>query len=815
MYSTNKYPVNKYQANTFAKAINRVYNTRSRSIQRPKTDCLILSPYHTTLNICSKDIQSYLGGKLNKVRLNDSFYQLVKPIKPTHPAKVSSNVKTDEEISEIADYADFYNFSNSTNVDHYLNKLISDFIASNFIKLNVHWYLNLNKILFHIMTTTYDQSSNELVVKNKIHLDLNNINQTYSIDHTWVSPSKTRNYMLDDPLIDYLDYNNLTEPSDIDNILKKRQIKCKRKKPEPESEHLELIFANGKEFENRIIQILEEAYPGEIFTMIDSDNDSNWNKKLKDPNYYELTIKLIKMGIPIICQSVFHNLENKTYGLPDLLIRADYIQKIFSTDIDIHTQPMEKTGQLPYYVVDIKNSTIHLSANSDNVLNNISVKPYKAQIAIYYQTLEQIQGYHPKAAKGFILSSKWERIVKKQHLSSTDPFDRLGIIDFSNNDSNYLETASDAIEWLKLIRMPDNNLNCLEPNNPNLYPNMCNQFDGKYKKIKQYLAERNSEITSLWRCGVQHRKKALKNGISKWSDPKLTSDVLGINGQTANIIDKMLKLNRSDNLLIQPSKIESKLFDWRNLNHPNNLTFYIDFETINTTSLEQKEMYEHNSTNSNDIIFMIGVGYVLDQKWSYKNFTLEDLSESSQINMIRDFLSYLDGLTKEHNQLSPNLYHWSAFEPLVLNKTCAKFGISLDPYIKILNWSDLLKLFHTEPILIKGALNFSLKTIGKKMYEQNMIQTCWSESNEIKNGLEAMVQAYQLYNKYAKYNKYNQIQDMTPQRKRPKLDKSDKSNHPDQKPNILEDRIMKKIIEYNHVDCQIMYDILKYLVQNH
>ena len=54
-----------------------------------------------------------------------------------------------------------------------------------------------------------------------------------------------------------------------------------------------------------------------------------------------------------------------------------------------------------------------------------------------------------------------------------------------------------------------------------------------------------------------------------------------------------------------------------------------------------------------------------------------------------------------------NIYHWSSFEQIVLTKLCSKYSIVLPIY----KWTDILRLFHEEPILVKGALNFSLKTI--------------------------------------------------------------------------------------------------------
>jgi hypothetical protein len=420
---------------------------------------------------------------------------------------------------------------------------------------------------------------------------------------------------------------------------------------------------------------------------------------------------------------------------------------------------------------------LHLSARADTILNYSGIKPYKGQIAVYHQILSKIQNYD--TGTGFIMASKWTRKHRDNTYQCTNPFDRLGIIDFANNDVHYLDLTEEAIKWNKLIREPNNSLNCLEPNNPNLYPNMSNTNDGKYHKVKKYLAEKNHEITDIWMCGPKQRTKALENNCSKWSDPKVDSEILGFNGNTAKTVDLILKINRTNSEkisdLIHPKRIESSFGSWRNRNK---LSFYIDFETLNSTAFVQREWsdIEINNPNANDIIFMIGIGHSVKNKWSYKCFIADDLSMNSQKKIINQMTNYINDISKNHkeNPQNVNLYHWSNFEPLILSKACAKYGITMP----IFNWTDILKIFHEEPIVIKGALNFSLKSIGKAMYKLGLIETIWSESDAIKNGLDAMFQAYMIY-----------------------------SN-----PNPIKFKKEMDIIEsYNHVDCKIMWDILNAL----
>ncbi len=568
---------------------------------------------------------------------------------------------------------------------------------------------------------------------------INNFNFNYIIDSTWMSASKTRNYLLNDPLIDYLEYITPT------------------KKRKHEDTFLTTIFENGINFELKIINKLKEKFPNQITTIINTDT-TNIIEQIRNPLNFKLTIDMINDRVPIIYQGVLHNTTYKTYGSPDLIIRGDYINKIFTTKINLIVDSL-------YYIIDIKNSQLCLSANSDNILNQHHLKPYKGQILIYHQILSQIQNTDTNIA--FILGNRWIR--KKQNLitESNEPFDRLGIIDYAKNDLEYVGLVDSAINWKQLI-MNTTDLDYLNPNHPNLYPNMTNQSDPKFKKIKTELAESNHEITSLWMCGVKHRNNALKYDIDNWMDSKLNSKILGINGKNGKILDLIIKINQSDTQIIHPHKIVYNQSNWRNRN---NLAFYIDFETLNKTAFE----LEKNIQSMNDIIFMIGIGYSINNKFKYKCLYVKDLSDTEQTNIIIQMIKYIKDISKSYNTdyQDINLYHWSNFEPLILNKASNKFNI-IYPVFK---WIDILEMFHTEPIIINGALNFSLKTIGKAMHKHGMIKTIWDTENIVSDGLSAMYEAYKLYQNN---NKINRLQ-------------------------------LKQIIKYNLIDCKIMWDILNAL----
>ena len=88
-----------------------------------------------------------------------------------------------------------------------------------------------------------------------------------------------------------------------------------------------------------------------------------------------------------------------------------------------------------------------------------------------------------------------------------------------------------------------------------------------------------------------------------------------------------------------------------------------------------------------------------------------------------------------------------------------------------------------EPIIVQGIFQFGLKSIGKALYKNNLIQTTWDDEND--NGLEAMI-------KFKTVCKQN------------------KKNIPIKR--YLE---ISKIIQYNKIDCKVLQEIFNLLKNNY
>jgi predicted RecB family nuclease len=128
------------------------------------------------------------------------------------------------------------------------------------------------------------------------------------------------------------------------------------------------------------------------------------------------------------------------------------------------------------------------------------------------------------------------------------------------------------------------------------------------------------------------------------------------------------------------------------------------------------------------------------------------------------------------------LIHWSSAEKVVFNKAMTRSSISMQSFNNNFEWFDLLEVFKNERIAVNGALNYGLKTIAKAMHKHKLISTNWNTNSKCSNGLNAMILAYDEYEK----NK-------------------------NVKEPIKKNSIMIDIMEYNEIDCKVLWEIISYL----
>lgn len=594
------------------------------------------------------------------------------------------------------------------------------------------------------------------------------------LNSEWISASKTRNSALDDKCLDYFEmygiYDISNQPKKCSKPNYDETTKYDNKKivkPVDTNNFCDYILKSGINFEDDIIAKLQSKFDDD-FIKIGESYEAIYRKKCAE------TLGAMIRGVPIIYQGVVHNptkiLEDgdeKTFGAVDLLVRSDWINKIVNNPIiseeEIAIPAPRIKKDYHYRVIDIKWTKLHLNVNKETIRNNPHVKPFKTQLAIYNEALGYMQGFTPDSA--YILGNGWisernrnsNRIVSR----SNDPFDRLGKIDFDKFDEAYNRKASDAILWYRKLQN-QTNFTHDPPNAEELYPNMNNTMDGKFHHVKEQIADKYHEITQIWNCGFKEREIALDLGVSSWKDKDFSANLIGINaGKKQRTIDAIVQFNRDSKELVSPESIANNYGNWQDKNQ---LAFYVDFETIQESMIPIPNL-------CGDFIFLIGVCYVSGKgKCEYTSFLADDISMASEKKVIDNFVNFLAEHAQEKNFI---ILHWGQHEKVVFTKANQRHGNIWE----IPMFVDFCRIMTDEPILVKGSFDFGLKTVAKAMYRNNLISTIWGD--EISGGSDAMFLGWKEYR----------------QNNRKPIEKSEN---------------MKKIIEYNKIDCRTMYEIITY-----
>jgi len=660
--------------------------------------------------------------------------------------------------------------------------------------------------------------------------------------HGWISASKTKNYILNDTCIDWLE--SYYHRKGIDNA---DALSSNNHPISKQSNNLELLFEGGHISENKLYDELKEVY-GEDFVIVFDETDyqkfckeSTMNGWIREK--YNQTIQLMEQGIPLIGQAVMINDRNATYGVADILIRSDYLGNLFDkfepdSYID-HPAPNLKKSQgfkkkgtkkYHYRVVDYKWSMMMLCVDGKTVRNNGRFPAYKGQLAIYTACLEQMQGYAPTVAYLMCKGWKIDRAITKPEECGYSCFDRPGVIDYMGKDKHFIQLTKQAIDWISRVQEDGMNWNYGKdrPTVVEMYPNMNKQTDPRFNKVKQELAERYNDMTQIWYVDHTHREIARNHGIDSCKDARLNARLLGIDGKRGQIIDQIIQINRSNvDDLINPQIITNNLKEWQK---ESDMDYYIDMETINHNLFmdPHKMDIDYNYIGS-DVTFMIGIGFKnnhmidsrkilnghmdrcrvghhinhTDDGWEFLCLYLQEFNPIDEAELyltLYRFISERKKIMKSKKKI--RFFHWTSAELRFMDRAHSRmktlnWNKSNDDLDKLLRfatteliWIDLCNVFQSEPIVVKGAYRFKLKTIARAMYNNGMINTLW-KNDTMNDGFSAMISAIELY------------------RDSIHLNKKKRDVNKDLRKEYME------IVLYNEIDCKVMWEIVNYLRNNH
>jgi len=550
---------------------------------------------------------------------------------------------------------------------------------------------------------------------------------------TYLSESQIKSYCLDDPILDYLPH--IKDTSSI------RDDQLPNFNPDL---HFGLYVSSQlKSFTSKIKEWLNSNSNSSGISFHDCGNS--------DKNFFEV----MKSGVGIIWNPVIPNHQLRINTKPTYLIRYDMLHKIFP-----HTPKL--TGVLPstYLVVNIVYQSIDLTSKGLYQTTDPFKRYYKTKSVIQSMTLDKIQGVTTGLSlfqgRKYTYSFTKNKIKSKIDYNST--FDRLAIC---NVDASSISYAQEAIQHAS-------NLNTALPDT--VFPNMKNKHDFPWHHMKKKIAEDTGELTDLWYCSKE-KADTFRNtfpGIIDWKNKLVTASNLDIRGERGDLLDRIININRNTSEEVIDTRSVS-------IDHlpQSKVEFYIDFETLNGVydTLDSFPLY-----GGQELIYNIGVGYSINGgPFQFKSFFLDSISQEK--DMMNQFFEFIESTAKKYglDVKECPIYHYTGAELVFLKSYFKKDPTFESRVLKEWYWFDLERYLRTHSVVIKGAMNYRLKSIARAFKRHGFIETEWGHT--CSDGLSAMT-AYISY-----------------------LEGKLKRHDP----------VIIEIIEYNEIDCKVMYEIKKYL----
>ena len=611
----------------------------------------------------------------------------------------------------------------------------------------------------------------------------------------WVSAGRTRNWMMQDPLLDWLQlYGNSHD------YLPKEGLEGYNEN----LDFIKFIFERGNEFEAGILRLFQRDH--EVSTIAKHYEEIRRLDKATE------TFEALKAGVPIVYQAVLWDAQSLTYGSPDFLVRSDILSGLFPDSISEEEAsfpaPDIGGGDWHYLVVDTKFTTLHLNSRGNELANGGSAPAYKAQLYIYNRMLGRLQGFEPPWS--YLLGRGWELRRGRETRRGSNAMELLGPIPQVGTVANGVliaDAVEDALRWVRTVRTEGKDWQVLpKPSVPELYPNMSNvddagmmldvaaselepgleseEFEARWIGVKKWLAGELKELTQLWQVGVAKRKAAHATGIFRWNEPDATPDSLGVTGdKLAPTLADLLAVNTADGPPVLPAHIVKTRDEW----HPSsNLEFYVDFEFCSDLNDDFSQLPDKGGQ---PLIFMVGCGHLENAEWCFRSFVVHCLTEEEELRVIQEWIGHMNEVRDRLDpaNTTPRLIHWSNAEVTALesayNSARARHGKNAD--WPNLGWYDfLMRVMREEPVVIRGALGFGLKAVANAMHTQGLIETSWADSPV--DGLGAMVGAW-------------------------RCDQAARN----QGISMSELPLMKEIACYNEIDCKVMMEIVRYLRNEH
>jgi hypothetical protein len=575
----------------------------------------------------------------------------------------------------------------------------------------------------------------------------------------WVPASSLRNWCRDDTLVDWLSLYGEAKGFAPDD---------RRPEYDPRYDYWSVLYEQAARFEREVVACLRRD--ASVTTIASSSIEG------RSLDLAMATVQAMQRGDAIIYQGVLRDAESRTFGVPDLLIRADLLARLIPSAFEAEDDPVPAPGlgaTHHYRVVDVKFTTLRFTADG-----RVSVDlAYLAQLWSYNRALGRIQGFRPPSS--YLLGRSWEQGERR----GRGCFERLGRVHHDEvvgrEKTPLSSVVAEATAWLRRVRREGSGWDVLpKPSVPELWPNMKEHDSAPWASAKREIAHKLEDLTLLWRVGPENRSRGHREGVFRWTDARTTAEILGLAGKRGQVLDALLQANRSpDGPLVRPARVRADGESWR---APASVECYVDFETVTDVNETFARMPERGGQ---PLIFQVGCGRMTPGGWVFRQFTASTLTLAAEREMLDAWCSHVEELARESGvEVSAvRLVHWSPAETSTFesayNSARARHPEAAWPTFA---WYDLLtRVVAAEPITVRGCFGFGLKEVASALYRHGLIALSWGQGPG--DGLGAMAGALRLGAR-----------------------------------DLREDPVfLEQVSKYNEADCRIMFEVLQYIRSRH
>jgi hypothetical protein len=585
----------------------------------------------------------------------------------------------------------------------------------------------------------------------------------------WVPAGRTRNWILGDPLLDWLRAYGSEHGFVRDD---------ERLGYDPRTDFQRFVLEKGIAFEAGILRLLEKRAP--IRVVAREYGDGRSLEKARE------TLEALREGVAVVAQAVLRNPGSRTFGVADLLVRSDVLATWFPELLSWEDATVGAPGlgheRFHYRAIDIKFHTFELAADG-HVGGSADQLAYAAQALIHADALARLQGYAPPAA--YLLGRTWQRGDER----GAGCLDRLARVDvdrwLANREMSLADLAGHAAAWIRRLRAKGHAWHVFpEPSVPELYPHARNAQDAPWHAAKREISERLGELTLLPAMNPERRAVAHAAGYRRWTDAGVSAAVLGVTtaGYAARL-DAVLEANRQTPPALIPHRMTFADPVWRDLRP---VEFFVDFETVSNLD---DDFVRLPAVGGQPQIVQVGCGRLGgSSSWRFVQWTADALDSEEERRILDAWLAHMTDVCRAAGVALANarIYHWSAAEPVNL-ETAYNAARTRHPdadWPVELPWFDVLqRVIRAEPVAVTGAFAFGLKAIAKAMHAAGFIPTTWGDGPT--DGLGAMIGIWAAAHEARERGEAL-------------------SGH----------ELMAEIGRYNEVDCKVMAEVLGWLRAN-